>query len=971
MHDTLSKFSKHWLVSNNSSLWRNALRCFSKYANVFTVTPSRTDGCLSLKAFPHCRLDSEGDSLPPFETLSIRWPFTVDSCGPLQWMQNIVKQNARFMDTSEKNLPNVIFVLGWESYPRSFAVLAERHLVRPQKGDPSSFSIHYIHESTEGATHLSQLKRLTRDSLDRPKHFSLYALRATRRSKQMQLEETSDSKLNFTYVAASCELDIDKSEFDLIPLNQTPAEDDKIGLSAQKVLEYVSGKAEELKADERVLLVTNLHPRASAVIFRLASSTNHPKALFTSMQSVKNIFTDAGQDLFRQMAESKQSSAHINKLYNTATQFELSVAKSTLNKKAIQVSHGQTPPSSRVVCYFSKDSLTLLHIHDGGLESRATVRVANLPEKDFQAFLSAANPSMLIFWDAATAIKKLAKVLSPHSLRQAMQGVQLWCLSYAELLIHAPQGMDFRVSTVKEKLDSYGRGIDNARVCDEKGTFSTIPCETLTGIRMNEYFLVQWNESISIPNAPQKVQQWVAAMHCDRRPPRPHFQQNITKFYNSLLRGYVPTAVPLDFQNSWNWHSPPHIVPFFFGGKVKLGSGGHREQAATSRVKSDVIVELAQNAGALSKVGETHLRQYARRRQIGLSKAFDLQHAVRSKIDCLGPLHTYQALVYDIEATGLDIHQDRIVEFAIWDPVSNRTYETFVNPEISIPPTVTRIHGISDEDVVSAPTFAGAAQGIVSFLNTIRKSDQTELLLIAHNSKKFDQHILRRQFREVNVAFPSFAHCVDSLPVLFHCKRKFPEAQLGSLRLTHLVDQFGIEVDGTLHRALTDAKCLWKVIEHLAVGHYMGNSTATSKDHAPEASAKLSVNMAKSSVGHQAVVSLTGHTIEENMAEPRSEDEDTNAVENAGMSVTVQVSGLIDTGVLFEGDGELTQRILLAIETLRYAERVRAPENILRNALKSFLVTLRGIPSLSGNAHQLVDLLGQSLDWMSIENTAA
>jgi DNA polymerase III subunit epsilon len=68
---------------------------------------------------------------------------------------------------------------------------------------------------------------------------------------------------------------------------------------------------------------------------------------------------------------------------------------------------------------------------------------------------------------------------------------------------------------------------------------------------------------------------------------------------------------------------------------------------------------------------------------------------------------------FDLEATGLDISKDRIVEFAACYYGSTRTKQHLrINPGIPIPQEVTAIHGISDDTIKSAPKFSEVAQMI-------------------------------------------------------------------------------------------------------------------------------------------------------------------------------------------------------------------------------------------------------------------
>ena len=67
------------------------------------------------------------------------------------------------------------------------------------------------------------------------------------------------------------------------------------------------------------------------------------------------------------------------------------------------------------------------------------------------------------------------------------------------------------------------------------------------------------------------------------------------------------------------------------------------------------------------------------------------------------PLTLTRPLVFfDLETTGIDIANDRIVEISLVKLYADGKEEinTFrINPGIPIPPEVTAIHGIKDEDV--------------------------------------------------------------------------------------------------------------------------------------------------------------------------------------------------------------------------------------------------------------------------------
>lgn len=91
----------------------------------------------------------------------------------------------------------------------------------------------------------------------------------------------------------------------------------------------------------------------------------------------------------------------------------------------------------------------------------------------------------------------------------------------------------------------------------------------------------------------------------------------------------------------------------------------------------------------------------------------------------------------DIEATGLDLNTDRIVELSICKLHPDGARETKTsrfNPERPIPPEVTEIHGIKDEDVANEPTFKQKAKAILEFISGCD--------LAGFNSNRFDIPLL-------------------------------------------------------------------------------------------------------------------------------------------------------------------------------------------------------------------------------------
>lgn len=98
-------------------------------------------------------------------------------------------------------------------------------------------------------------------------------------------------------------------------------------------------------------------------------------------------------------------------------------------------------------------------------------------------------------------------------------------------------------------------------------------------------------------------------------------------------------------------------------------------------------------------------------------------------------------VVFDIESTGVNPRQDRIIELAAIrvEPDGAETSKCWLlNPDVKIPPETTAIHGITDEIVKDCPTFADKAAEIEAFFDGCDLS--------GFNSDRFDVPCLEEEF---------------------------------------------------------------------------------------------------------------------------------------------------------------------------------------------------------------------------------
>jgi DNA polymerase-3 subunit epsilon len=103
---------------------------------------------------------------------------------------------------------------------------------------------------------------------------------------------------------------------------------------------------------------------------------------------------------------------------------------------------------------------------------------------------------------------------------------------------------------------------------------------------------------------------------------------------------------------------------------------------------------------------------------------------------------------FDLETTGTDVANDRIVEISLlklFPDVHEELYTFRINPGIPIPREVTAIHGISDTDVADKPSFSELSSILVGILSN---SD-----LCGYNLLKFDFPLLRMEFARNKIEF--------------------------------------------------------------------------------------------------------------------------------------------------------------------------------------------------------------------------
>jgi DNA polymerase III subunit epsilon len=157
----------------------------------------------------------------------------------------------------------------------------------------------------------------------------------------------------------------------------------------------------------------------------------------------------------------------------------------------------------------------------------------------------------------------------------------------------------------------------------------------------------------------------------------------------------------------------------------------------------------------------------------------------------------------DTETTGLSFRFNNMVEIGAikfqLDPfVELGRFSSLINPKASIPQEATRVHGITDEDVLDKPTFKDLSQDFLAFIK--------DSILIGYNLS-FDLSFIDHELMCAGIIdIESQKHkCLDVLRMV---KRQLPH--LPSHKLSAIASQFNIVPEAT-HRAIDDADTCLKV----------------------------------------------------------------------------------------------------------------------------------------------------------------
>ncbi|MEC9491629.1 3'-5' exonuclease [Flexistipes sp.] len=177
-----------------------------------------------------------------------------------------------------------------------------------------------------------------------------------------------------------------------------------------------------------------------------------------------------------------------------------------------------------------------------------------------------------------------------------------------------------------------------------------------------------------------------------------------------------------------------------------------------------------------------------------------MKHLDNKAVEILDtPLNKLSYVVFDLETTGTNPEEgDKIVEIgavkiAPGFRIQHPKFHTLVNPEIAIPESSTKIHGITNEKVSDAPDICIALYNFIDFAK--------DSIIVAHNARK-DFAFLKNEMKDYSITNP-FRFVLDTLKL-----SRIMNPTAARHNLDDITEMYNIKIKGPYqrHRALYDAE---------------------------------------------------------------------------------------------------------------------------------------------------------------------
>jgi len=190
--------------------------------------------------------------------------------------------------------------------------------------------------------------------------------------------------------------------------------------------------------------------------------------------------------------------------------------------------------------------------------------------------------------------------------------------------------------------------------------------------------------------------------------------------------------------------------------------------------------------------------------------------------------------IIDVETTGTSASYGKITEIAIVlhnGEALTETYTTLINPECNIPWNITRLTGITNDMVASAPKFYEVAKKIVELT--------AGRIFVAHNAQ-FDYSFVKEEFKRLGYDFKRKTICTVKLG-----RKLLPGHR--SYSLGNICADLGIQITDR-HRAIGDALATSKLFDILIAQNNLLESSLFVQQTYPLSTEKIAAIPGKTGV---------------------------------------------------------------------------------------------------------------------------
>lgn len=162
-------------------------------------------------------------------------------------------------------------------------------------------------------------------------------------------------------------------------------------------------------------------------------------------------------------------------------------------------------------------------------------------------------------------------------------------------------------------------------------------------------------------------------------------------------------------------------------------------------------------------------------------------------------------LFLDAETTGLD-EQAEVVEMSVIDALGQTVFNTLVRPSFSIPAEATAVHGIENEHVAGAPSWAEVHD---DFCRVVAGRP-----VVIYNAD-YDLRVIRQTTTQHGLTMPEIdGRCAMHLYARWYGERR-EDGRFHWQKLGAAAQQCGIAVNEA-HRGLADCMTTLQIINHMA-----------------------------------------------------------------------------------------------------------------------------------------------------------